>query len=348
MELKNLIFEFSEIMSISGHEKNSVNNLKSIEKIKQYFDEYRTDNVHNHIFIRKCGKKNAPKLMIDTHFDEIGMIVTEIKDGGFLKVTNIGGIDTRITQAAEVLIYGKKTLIGIIAATPPHLQKPGDNKKLLPVTDLLIDTGCNKTELEKSVEIGTPVGFKSKPIELLNDCLAGKGFDNKACVASAVYAISLLKDAELDWDIYLLLSSKEETSLLGAKAGTFSIKPDAAIILDVNHAYTPDTGVHETCKFGEGPAISISTTADRKLTKALIEFAKANEIKSQTVVEITSTGTNNNVIAYGNTGVPSAVVSLPLKNMHTYNEIINYNDAETLAALISEFIKRGLNAWYKT
>jgi endoglucanase len=344
LDLKVLITLFSETMTISGSETLS----EAIHaKCMEVFDGYVTDSVHNHLFIKRCGKPNAPKLLIDTHFDEIGMIVTEIKDGGFLKVLNIGGLDTRIMSASEVVIYGGKTIKGIVVSTPPHLQKPDENKKLPAVTDLLIDTGYTKDELAEFVKIGTRVGFKPMSDTLLNDKLVGKGFDNKACCAIAVYAVEMLKDASLDWDIYALFSAKEETSSLGARVGTYKIDPDAAIIIDVNHATTPDSSKHETCKLGSGAAISISATTDRKLTKSIIDFAKEKKYDHTVIVEATNTGTNNNVIAYGNCGIPTAVVSLPLKNMHTYSEICSLSDAEKLAVLLAEYIKGGLTPWYR-
>lgn len=341
ISMKNLLQLLSETMSISGYEAKYYGKIHDM--ISPYFDEYQTDNAHNHVYIRRCGKSNAKKLLIDTHFDEIGMIVTEIKDGGFLKVINIGGIDTRIMSAGEVIIYGKETITGIVVSTPPHLQSANDNKKLPKITDLLIDTGYPKEEIENIVEIGTPVGFKPMFDELLNGKLIGKGFDNKSCCAVAIKTVAELDITELDWDIYLLLSAKEETSSLGAATANFGINPDFAIIIDVNFAYTPDTSKQETCKMGGGAAVSISTTTDRYLTKSLIEFAKNKEYKLQTIVEITNTGTNNNVIAYGLCGVPSIVISLPLKNMHTYSETVSVSDMKDFSVLLGDYVKGGLS-----
>ena len=157
MNLEKLTVSLCSLMSISGHE--SENREKLIELIGEYFDEYKTDAVGNHIFIKKAAKKNAPTLLIDTHFDEIGMIVSEILDGGFLKIASIGGLDPAIMQASEVVIYADETIHGIVASTPPHLRNRDDERKLTPIDELLIDTGYPKDELEKIVHLGTPVGF---------------------------------------------------------------------------------------------------------------------------------------------------------------------------------------------
>ena len=128
LDLKNLIISMCSLMSISGHESTSEKALT--ELIGKYFDEYKTDAVGNYLFIKKSAKENAPSLLIDTHFDEIGMFVTDIKEGGFLSVTSVGGLDPAIMQASEVRIYGKETLTGIIASTPPHLRANTAEKKL--------------------------------------------------------------------------------------------------------------------------------------------------------------------------------------------------------------------------
>lgn len=347
MELKDLIIKIAGIMSISGYEFRGFEELDNVMYDGLigggYFDEYKTNATRNHIYIKKCGKPNAKKLLIDAHFDEIGMIVSDIKDGGFLTVSGIGGIDMRIMWASEVVIYGKEIITGIVVSTPPHLQGIPDERKWHDIKDMLIDTGYPKEELSEIVEIGTPIGFKPMYGELMNGQIIGKGFDNKACAAIVLQAVSGLED--FDWDTYVLLSSKEETSRLGAKTGVYLIDPDAAIVVDVNHAYTPDTPKHETCKMGEGPCISISITTNRSMTDFIINFAKDKEIPLQTVVEITDTGTNNTAITYGRQGIPSVVVSLPLKNMHTASEIFNITDAEALSKLLSEFIKGGLSQW---
>ncbi len=337
----------SAAVSISGYESYSGDTLKNL--FMPYFDEFKKSVNNNFLFIKRCGKPKAPSFLIDAHYDEVGMMITEIKEKGFIRVTNLGGIDTRIMLAGEVKIYGsKKSIYGVVCVTPPHLQKPGDSKHLPEINELLIDTGYTDKELaEMGIGIGTPVGYSSQFTELLGGLFAGKSFDNKVCVAAAAEAVRLLSGKELDFDIYLLCSCKEETSALGGRIGAFSINPEACIVLDVNLAHVPDTKRHETVKMGEGPSVSLSAVTDRSLTKAIIETAKENQIKYQTVVEATDTGTNANVIAFVKGGIPTAVVSIPLKNMHTYSEVISSEDAELTALLVSKFIEAGASKWMK-
>ena len=191
MTLKELIISLCGIMSVSGNERRGGEELQRL--VDGVFDEYRTDALGNHLFIKRCGHPHAPKILVDTHFDEIGMMVTGIKEGGFLTVTNIGGVDTRILPASEVVIYGKETLYGVFAAKAPHLSTAADMEKLTPLAEMLIDTGYSKEELEELCPIGTPVGFKPVYRELQNECLAGKAFDDKACGACAIFGIDAVQ-----------------------------------------------------------------------------------------------------------------------------------------------------------
>ena len=337
MELKKLIPELASLMSITGYEDSSAETVKNI--VKEYFDEYFCDNVKNQILVKKCERENAPKIIIDAHFDEIGMYVTEIKEGGFLKVVNIGGLDTRIMQASDVVVYGKKTINAVVASTPPHLSDPKDREKLKSVDELLIDTGYSKEELEEFVSIGTPVGFYPKYTELLNSQLAGKGFDDKACAACAVKAIAETPREALAGDVYLMLSAHEETDRLGGiVCGTYTVNPDYAMVVDVNLGKTPDTKSRETVEMGGGVALTLSAVTDRKLTKMTAELCEEKEVKYQKIVSSTSTGTNATALSLVRGGVPVVDIGLPLKSMHTYNEILNLEDANELVKLISEFV----------
>lgn len=337
MELKNLITELSGLMSVTGYEDNGADKIKEIAE--KCFDEYFCDNVKNQILVKKCGRVRAPKIIVDTHFDEIGMYVTEIKDGGFLKVVNVGGLDTRILSAADVVVYGKKTINAVIASTPPHLTDAKDREKLKSVDELLVDTGYSKEELEEIVRIGTPIGFRPKYTELLNSQLAGKGFDDKACAACAVKAIAETSKEELAGDVYLVLSAHEETDRLGGiVCGTYTVNPDYAMVVDVNLGKTPDTKERETVEMGGGVSLTISAVTDRKLTKMTAELCAEKEIKYQKIVSATSTGTNATALSLVRGGVPVVDVGLPLKSMHTYNEILNLDDANELVKLIRAFV----------
>ena len=337
MTLKELIISVCSIMSVSGHERRGGEELQRL--IGGVFDEYRTDALGNHLFIKKCGRPQAPKILVDTHFDEIGMMVTGIKEGGFVTVTNVGGVDTRILPASEVIIYGKEPILGVFAAKAPHLTTPADREKLSPIGELIIDTGYAKEELEELCPIGTPVGFKPIYSELLGDCLAGKAFDDKACGACAIFGIDAVQKKDLAGDVYFLFSAFEETGMTGARVAGFGIRPDYALVLDVTHAAVPETKDLSLPPFGSGIAIAASPITDRKLTAMLTELCRAGNIPFTVDACPGSTGTNANVLGIAGDGIPTVLCSLPIKSMHTSAEVLCMEDANALKKAVSAFIK---------
>ena len=340
--LKELIFSLCSVMSVSGFEERGGKAL--CESLGKYFDRYETDAVGNHMFFMDCAKKGAPTALIDAHFDEIGLIVTDALDGGFLRIAQMGGIDPSIMQASDVVIYASEPLRGTVVSTPPHLRKGA--KELPEITEMLVDTGLSlkKEELSALIPTGTPIGFPPLYSSLgcvgeLGEQLVGKSFDNKACAAAAAWALMNTPREELAANVCLLLSSYEETSRLGGVSpAVFKVAPDYAMVIDVNLARVPDTKSFETVPLGKGISISYSAATDRRLTRAVRALCEEKELPFCTVAAATSTGTNATSVNLIGAGVPVADVGLPLKNMHTYNEVIALRDAETLASLVREFV----------
>lgn len=333
-KIKQAIFSLCSVMSVSGFEKRATPYIEST--FKDNFDSISCDAVGNHLLVKKCGKENAPKVIIDAHMDEVGMIVTGITDDGFLRIAPMGGLDVSIMQAADVIIYGKEELLGVIASTPPHLKK--DDK--LPAPDeLLVDTGLNGKAVKELVDIGTPVGFAPVYGELLNGRLIGKSFDDKACAAIAICAVASTPPEVLAADVYVLLSATEETNRLGGvSAAVFATDPDYAMVIDVNLARVPDTKDFETVEMDKGISISHSAATHRGLTLATEELCREKDIPYTPVAAPSSTGTNAATVNLVGLGVPVVDVGLPLACMHTYNEVISMTDICSLASLVREFI----------
>ena len=335
-ELKREIISLCSVMSISGFEPRSEGVLR--EKWGKEFDEFYTDAVGNHVLIKRSKRPNAPLILIDAHFDEIGMMVTEVCENGFLRIAPIGGLSPCVLQAADVVVYGSETVRGVIISTPPHLRSAGDDR-LPDAEELMVDTGYPKEEMERIAPPGTPVGFAPVYGELLNGCLTGKSFDNKACAAIAAYAILHTPVEELAADVALMLSSYEETSRIGgAGPGTFGLSPDYAMVIDVNLATVPDVPKSETVPLGKGVSFSASAATDRALTRATKKLCEQKEIAHCMIAAPSSTGTNATTVNLTGGGVPVVDVGLPLRSMHTYNEVISMQDAESLCSLVRGFI----------
>lgn len=343
-----LLTALCEIPSVSGFEAQGAEALDALAL--QYFDEVRHTPVGNHIYVKRCGKPDAKKVLLDAHFDEIGLIVTDIvptiKDGGddltgYLRFTNIGGVDRRLLSSCEVMIWGKRPIPGVITSTPPHLQKGSDADKLPEMNDLFIETGYTVKELRELAPIGTTVTFAPGVVELKNGRIASKSLDDKACIAAIIETVALLEPGTFDCDVYAVFSAREEIGGGGAMNATFGIMPDYAIALDVGFARGPETPKNKSTAFGDGPAISVSMATDRALTESIIKFAADKNLKLQKLIEAKRTGTNGDDIPLTCEGVPVAVVSIPLRYMHSCSEVIDPADIRSTAELIAGFIREG-------
>ena len=324
------------IMSIAGFERRAAEEIRSL--FGDAFDEITTDGARNIILLKKSKKPGVTgKLMLDAHFDEVGMIVTGITDEGLLRIQPIGGIDCKILPASDVWIHARDGKhYGVISAVSPHLSA---NRDTTPRWDnLLVDIGCTKEEAMQFVEIGTPVGFYNDGEALLDNRITGHALDDKSCCAGLICAVDRIPAEELEYDVYVTLSAGEEVGGRGAGCAAWTIQPDFAVITDVNVAATPGVSGEESGKLGGGPMVSRSVVTDRKFTKRILDLAKENEIPVSTVFEVTATGTNNECVAFIREGIPTAVVSLPLAGMHSYNELISTDDAENFIKLIGKII----------
>ena len=334
--LAQKIVSLSSVMSVSGYEGRGAEEVCRL--LGDGFDSIERDAVGNCFLRKSCAHEGAPTILVDAHFDEIGMLVREILEGGFVRLVPIGGLSPSVLQAADVVLYGKEILRGVIISTPPHLRS-ADEDRLPDCEELLVDTGYPKEELETLLPIGAPVGFAPCYRELLNQRLAGKSFDNKACAAIAAHAIASTPKEKLAGDVVLMLSSYEETSRLGgAAAGAFGCNPDYAMVIDVNLAAVPDVPKSETIPLGEGVSLSVSAATDLALTRAVQTLCEKREIAHTMIAAPSSTGTNATAVQLVGGGIPTVDVGLPLKNMHTYNEVLDLADANSLCALVEAFI----------
>lgn len=339
MELFERIKTVTEICAVSGKEYVAFGELK--ERFGYMFDDIFTTPTGSFVGIRKCGKKNASKLLFDAHLDEIGFMVKKICDGGFLKVTNLGGIDTKVLSAAEVWIHGKEKIAGVFASVPPHLRTSEDSKKLV-LSDMVIDTGRTKEYLEENTPIGTVITYKTTTEKLLNGHIVGKSMDDKLSMCTILEAFDMLNGADLNVDIIAQFSGGEEVGYIGAKTAGFAADPDYAVAIDVTNSYVPEAPDRKKGnRLGNGGVVSFSATTSRPFTKRFIEVLKTENIPHQIVGEPGRTGTNAQVLQITRAGVPTALISVPLKNMHTQAETADINDvtnvAKALAALAKSF-----------
>ncbi|MBR4942279.1 MAG: M20/M25/M40 family metallo-hydrolase, partial [Clostridia bacterium] len=291
----------------------------------------------NFIGIYRCGAENAPLLMIDAHMDEVGLIITSVTDEGFLKFDSLGSPDVRTLINSEVLILGKNAVPGVVCTLPPHLQTAAEMETFPKLTDLSIDVGLTAEEAKKLIVPGTCAVLKRSARQLANGRLTGKAFDNRLCLYAALEAFA---NAELpaDCDIAFVASVREEVGCRGAGAAAFGLAPDACIVLDVTFGAQPDAPASATFALGSGITLCVGPFTDKKLTDKLFDLAERLSIGCSAEVYGGSTGTNASPVQITRAGIPVAVISIPIRNMHTPAELCDPADVESAIRLLGTFI----------
>lgn len=334
--MKETILSLSNLRGISGFEYRISDRIA--ELFKPLADEVTVDNLGNIIAVKKCGQKNARKVMIEAHMDEIGLMVSEIDPRGFLRFVNVGGVDPRILPASEVTVHGKKDLPGIIGAKPPHLQAVGEADKSAKITDMAIDVGLSFEEVSALVSVGDSVTLSQSAGALGAHQWSGKTMDDRAGIAALLEALKRLQKCRLSVDVYAVAAVQEEVGLRGAKVVTWSIAPDLAIAVDVCHATTPDNS-YNAFDAGSGAIISVGPNIHPKVQKRLLETAEKYHIKTDLDADGGDTGTDAWVMQVSGGGVPTGLLSIPLKYMHTSVETLDLRDVTAVAELLSFFIQ---------
>lgn len=296
------------------------------------FDEIKTDKVGNFLLIKKSNKKGAKKLLIDAHYDTVGLMVTGLHKGGFLSVTSLGGLDTSVLPSAEVTVLGKEKVYGIITSTPPHL-KTGDSKAPK-LDDLYVDTGYSKEKLEELVSIGDPIVYRNRVDYINGDYVTSSYLDDKACLTALISCASQMDKDKMEFDLYVTASAQEETGKSAVARITYDIQPDLAIITDVNFARTGEDDSFDCIEAGKGASFDISAVTDRKITKNIMKYLTCEGVDYQCSCEPGRTSTNADYVSISGNGVPTVLISVPLKSMHTPSETVNLNDIKSLSDVL--------------
>ena len=335
MDWMNLLGQLTAASSVSGSEENIADTVLSL--LSPYCDsaEQRQGNVLGTLGERQPGK---PHVLLDAHMDQVGFLVTAITEEGFLRVGNAGGLDFRLMPAQRVTVHGKQDIPGVICCVPPHLQ--GGEEHVLSVTELAIDTGYTKAELEQIVTQGDTVSFAMPLLPMENDRVCGRSLDDRSGIAAILYALFLVQGEELPCSCSVLFSTQEETGERGATIGAFTIEPDIALAVDVTFALGHGDDPVKCGKMGGGPMIGISPTLSRDVTNALIAAADAEQIPWQPEVMSGMTGTNADRFSVTKGGVRTGTVSIPLRYMHTPAEVIQISDVKQTGELLAAYLRR--------
>ena len=337
MNAKELLKELCQTDGVSGHEAAVAEIV--VQKAASYADDISRDALGNVIAWKKGSGCDAPRVMVAAHMDEIGLMVTGVEKG-FLRFTQVGGCDIRTLPGQEVTVYGASTLHGVIASRPPHLLSPKERGKVTPMEELFIDVGLPEQDVERLVKVGDIVALYRDPIELRQGAyLAAKALDNRAGLVAMLLALERLTHVEHQWDIHFVATAQEEVGLRGATVGAFGLEPHIAVALDVTFGTMPGVSEEESVPLARGPAIALGPNIHPLLHQRLTQVAKTQEIPYQLEPVPFQGGTDAWAMQVSREGIPTALVSIPLRSMHTTVEMVSIQDIERAGRLLASFLE---------
>jgi putative aminopeptidase FrvX len=295
--------------------------------------------------IARVGEE-APLLAVVGHIDEIGLVVTHIDEKGFLYFNPIGGWDPQILVGQRVEVRGRDGLVpGVVGRKPIHLLEPEQRKKVVELKGLHIDIGAaDRDDAGGLVRVGDPVVIAAEPVALAGDRLASRSMDNRLGAYVALEALRRCHErGSLQASFAAVAAVQEEIGLFGARTSAFEVRPDLAIAVDVTHA-TDAPGVDEkevgSHPLGSGPVIGRGSTLSPKMFELLVETAEDEGIEYSVGASGRGTSTDADVIQISRSGIPTGLVSIPLRYMHSPVELVDLGDLEATVELVAAFAAR--------
>lgn len=277
-------------------------------------------------------------IAIEAHIDEIGFVVTSVDDRGFLNVATAGGFDLRCLPSHRICVHGKEDVDAVFSSIPPHLTK--GEAEFSDISELSLDTGLGERAKEL-ISVGDFATYKKECVSLCGDRVTGKALDDRAGIAVLVLLAEKFKDKKPPVNLLLLLCNEEEIGIRGSTTSAFSCDMDEVIAIDVSFGDGPSLSPEECGKLGGGPMIGFSPILSHKISSTLKAEAEKNSIPFQCEVMGGRTGTDADAMSISKGGIPTGLVSIPLRNMHTDAEVISASDLENVAELLYSYVCAG-------
>jgi endoglucanase len=336
--MKEIIKRLVETNSPSGREEKIREVI--IELIKDYVDDYRVDSLGNLIAHKKGG---GIKILFDAHMDEIGFVASYIDDSGFVRIEPVGGITPQILPSTRIMF--ESGVIGTIWFEAEELDKRIENLKNLTFDNIYVDIGAKSREEGLSkISIGEMANFHREFVDYGNRLLS-KAMDDRIGCSILIQVIRELKSSHND--LYFVFATQEEVGLVGARTACFSVEPQIGIAIDVTGTGFRDTpkGLKRIpMKLGDGPAIKIqdwSLVADKRINDYIVKLASELSIPYQYEI-LPYGGTDGGVIQTTKEGIPTSVISIPTRYLHSQSEIVDYIDVLNCVKLVKGIAERGM------
>jgi endoglucanase len=339
--------EFSELLGVPGYEDNVSEFI--LKNISPYVDRAWKDPLGNILAIKEgTDKETGEKILLDAHMDEVGFMISHIEPSGYLRFAPLGGFDERILLAKSVVIENSqgKQYHGIIGAKPPHLVKKEEKNKPVPISNMYIDVGMSsKEEVQKNfIDIGSVGTLYDRFVEFPNGMIRGKAFDDRVGCNIMIQIAKMLHEREpLKDTILYSFSVQEEVGLRGARTAAYALDPTIALAIETTTAGdTPGIPENENpVSVGKGPSITLADytiVSSRKINNRLAKNAKQEKILFQYKKPIFG-GNNAGAIHLNKKGVPTSVVSVPCRYLHSSVTLVMLNDVYEAIKLIDAFIR---------
>jgi putative aminopeptidase FrvX len=337
--LENLI----RAVGPSGHEVEAA--LAWRDWCATFAQEVGEDNVGSS-FARVAGTGDGPSLAVVGHIDEIGLHISHIDDQGYLRFGQVGGWDASVLIGQRVRLHTRGGDVpGVIGRKPIHLLKDEDRKKVPELKDLHIDIGARDAEeAREMVRIGDVAVIEGEPVEFPHDRIVSRSIDNRiGCFVAADAARLVAEEGGAPGDVLAMAVAQEETGLAGARTSAFALRPDVAIVVDVTFA-TDQPGVElgeiTEHKMDSGPVIARGTNLHPQVFELLYEAGEESQIDFTVESLGRGTGTDADVFHISRSGIPTGLVSVPCRYMHSPVEMVSIPDVDAAARLIAAFAKR--------
>lgn len=330
--LKRLI----SIPGLTGHEASIRAPIE--EAWRPLVDEIHTSRLGSlHTLRRGHAAPPRPSLLLAAHMDAIGLMVSHIVDG-FLHVVEVGGLDHRVLPGQMVTVHGRQDLPGMIVQPPPNLLPEYlDADDPVPLEFLLVDVGLRPPQVERLVRAGDLVSFAQPPIELSADLLAGHSLDNRASVAALTGCLQELQSRQLAWDVWAVATVNEEETLSGALTSAFQLRPTLAVAVDVTFASSPGSPAHKAYPFGKGITLGWGPNIHPAFHQAFKDLAERLEIPYKLELMPRHSGTDAFGLQIAAEGIPTMVLGIPIRYMHTPVEMASMKDIHRAGRLLAEF-----------
>lgn len=333
---RNFIMDLLKVPGLSGYEKPV--RLLIEEAWRPLVDNLSISKLGSlHGYKAGVGGQPRPSILISAHMDAIGLIVTGLSSG-YIRFTDIGRVDPRCLPGQAVTIHGRKTLPGVIITPPAQLLPHGQSDKSVEIQYLFIDTGLSHEEIKKLVRVGDLISFAQPPLLMTDDIIVGHSIDNRASITALTLFLENIQFRSHTWDVWTVATTQEEEGGVGAQTSGFQIKPDLAIAVDVTFARGP--GISETGSFplGGGVTIGWGASIHPGLTTAFRELADQIEIPYSLEIMPNRSGSDADGFQITAEGIPSMLISIPIRNMHTAVEMVSLQDIRRAGRLLTEFI----------